>query len=412
MQRKNKAMLINVAAILLTAAVVTGCGSSSAGSAGYYADESAPAAAEPYYDEYPVYSASYKSADSAMPEEAPAEEAVEYEEEMAEYDESYDDVEAAGSGETTSESGSESSQSKPDQSSSRKLIRTANYSVETEDLDRLDSALAARVNELGGYIESSSIDGSGYTRNVYDKYGNVTGKRTSSRYGNYTIRIPAENLDRFVQTIEDSTNVLSHSSNVEDITLRYVDVDSRRAALETEVETLNNMMSKAETVEEMIQIENALTDVRYELQNIKSQLKVFDNQVMYSTVYLNVTEVEKYTDVTVEEKSALQRMTEGFTEDLDYLTYELKEAGIWFVSNLPHIILWVVIIVLGIKIIQALYRRKNQIGPDGLTRAQRRAKIKEEKRAARRAGKMAGKTKQAPETLLQNPDSSQERKES
>ena len=380
MKRERNSVVV-AAAVFLSAVVLTGCGSKSSNSGGYYYEEPA-AAAEEAYGDYPVYASSYEydDYDEGALAESYGEEARKssYDKESSNVN---DDAAETESDSKAADPGSEA------QASSRKLIRTANYSVETDDLNRLDSAITARVNELGGYIESSSIDGGGYTRNVYDKYGKVTGQRTSSRYGNYTIRIPANNLDRFVQIIEDSTNVLNHSSNVEDITLRYVDVDSRRAALETEVETLTGMMSKAETVEEMIQIESALTDVRYELQNIKSQLKVFDNQVMYSTIYLNVTEVEKYTDITVEEKSALQRMSEGFTDDLDYLTYELKEAGIWFVSNLPHIVLWVVIIFIAVKIIQAMIRSRNKVGADGLTRAERRAKAKQEKRAAKAAKK-------------------------
>ena len=54
---------------------------------------------------------------------------------------------------------------------------------------------------------------------------------------------------------------------MDDVTLRYVDVDSHKKALETEQERLLALLEKAENVEDIITIENRLSDVRYELEN-------------------------------------------------------------------------------------------------------------------------------------------------
>ena len=65
---------------------------------------------------------------------------------------------------------------------------------------------------------------------------------------------------------------------MDDVTLRYVDVDSHKKALETEQERLLALLEKAENVEDIITIENRLSDVRYELENYESQIRLLDNQ--------------------------------------------------------------------------------------------------------------------------------------
>jgi hypothetical protein len=130
-------------------------------------------------------------------------------------------------------------------------------------------------------------------------------------------------------------------------------VESRRDALEAEQKTLLSMMDKAETIEEMIQIENALTDVRYELQQIKSQLRVFDNQVQYSTVYINMTEVRKFTQV--EPLSTGERIAKGFKDNLDSVLYDIREGFIWFVTHIPEIILTIVKLLIALVLIRIAY---------------------------------------------------------
>ena len=73
------------------------------------------------------------------------------------------------------------------------------------------------------------------------------------------------------------------------------------------------LMEKAESVDAMtIALETRLTEVRYQIQSMESQLRTYDNQVDYATITLSVEEVTIYTPDTQEPKSDLQRMTDGF----------------------------------------------------------------------------------------------------
>ena len=133
---------------------------------------------------------------------------------------------------------------------SQKLVRTIRISTETDDLDALLQEIDAKIAALEGYAEN---------REVYN--GSSSADRRYRR-ATLTIRIPAEKLNSFIGEVTGISNVTSSSETVEDITLNYVDVNSRVLALETEQTRLLELLAKAETMDDLLQIEDRLTDVR------------------------------------------------------------------------------------------------------------------------------------------------------
>ena len=207
----------------------------------------------------------------------------------------------------------------------QKLIRKIYLDAETEDMDALLSQVLARVGELGGYVEAREI----YNGSMYN----------SKRYrnANLTIRIPAAKLDSFVLHVEDVSNVTSNREDTDDVTLQYVSIESRIKALQIEEERLLELLSKADNMSDLLTIESRLTDVRYELENITSQLRVLENKVNYGTIYLDITEVVEYTEP--EPETGWQRMIRGFVKSLKGVGNGLKEFFIWLVTATPYFLL-------------------------------------------------------------------------
>lgn len=241
----------------------------------------------------------------------------------------------------------------------RKLIKTVNMDVETREYDKLLASVENKVSELGGYIESLDA----YNGSIYNNY-------RSTRNANLTIRIPKDKLDDFLDTVSGIGNVTSRSENVQDVTLTYVDLQSHRDALQTEQERLLALLEQAENVEDIITIEQRLSDVRYQLESMESQLRSYDNQVDYSTVYLYINEVEVYTPV--EEETVWERISAGFADSLKNIGEGLKEAGIWFVIHIPYLVLWAVVILIVILILKKIKKRTKRI------RAEEQKKFAEE----------------------------------
>ena len=269
----------------------------------------------------------YFSADMA-PQEAPRAEA-----EMG-YDYEYSETTAAN-GALASENGSVSAA--PTQ---RKWIITMDISAETEDLDALLEALRDEIDSLGGYVEGQNIhNGSAYASRRY-------------RSASLTVRIPAADVDKFADNMAGLANVVRSNKNLEDITLTYVSTESRVKALQVEEARLLELMEQAETMADLLEIEARLTNVRYELENHASRLKVYDNQVDYATIYLNLEEVQEYTPVA--ERTVWQRITEGFSGSLKGLWEDLTDIFVWVIISLPYLLVWAAVITGVILLIRKL----------------------------------------------------------
>ncbi|WP_029230989.1 DUF4349 domain-containing protein [Butyrivibrio sp. VCB2006] len=293
--------------VLAASFLLTACGSNKDS---YYAES--PAATEAAYDSNGVYE--YKTADFATEESA----------------------ELTGN-----------TQAEQVVDTSRKLITTMNISAEAENLDEVLGSVDSKIKELGGYVESSNIyNGSRYSGRVI------------TRTADLTIRIPAAKLDLFLETVEGVTNITNKSKNVEDVTLQYVDIESKKKALKAEETRLLEIVESAETVEDIITVESRLSDVRYEIESIESQLRTYDNKVNYSTVYLDVTEVTKYTPV--EEKSAGKRMVEGFLESCSDVLHAIAELFIWFVIHIPQLVIFAAFVTVIVLIIRKISKKKKK----------------------------------------------------
>lgn len=224
----------------------------------------------------------------------------------------------------------------------RKLIRTVNLQVETMDFDALLSYVQDRTQELGGYVESlNSNNGSNYYSTSYSGSG-YRNDRTAS----LTLRIPKNNLDSFLVQVEENSNITSRSEREVDVTLDYVDLDSHKAVLLVEQERLLSFLEQAETVEEMIMLESRLSEVRYQIESMESRLRTYDNQIAYSTVYLNITEVVELTPVPVKQQTTWERISGGFMNSLKNIGKGFREFFIEFVIILPYLVLSAVIILL------------------------------------------------------------------
>ena len=230
----------------------------------------------------------------------------------------------------------------------RKWIITVDISAETDDLDALTAALDKTISAMGGFVEDQRVyNGSTYANRRY-------------RNANMTVRIPARDVDAFTDEVAGIANVVSREKNLEDITLRYVSTESRMKALQTEEARLLEFMEQAETMADLLEIEARLTDVRYELESVTSQLRLYDNQVDYATIYLSIEEVQEYTPV--EEPTFFERITEGFSDSLEGLWEGLVNFVVWIITNSPYLVVYGLIlagiVVLGRKVRKLRIPRK------------------------------------------------------
>lgn len=206
----------------------------------------------------------------------------------------------------------------------RKWVITMSLTAETENLTDAMGLLAEKIQASGGYVERQSVSGTA-----------VNSGRSPSAY--ITVRIPAEQLDSFVEDVSGMTNVVSSSRYVEDITLRYTDTEGRVKALQTEEARLLELMEQAETMSDLLEIEERLTEVRYQLENYTSTLRLYDNQVDYATLDLTLREVEKFTPP--EKQGFWQKVTSGLADSIVDLGQGIVDFAAWVLIELPYLVL-------------------------------------------------------------------------
>lgn len=287
-------------------------------------------------------------------------------------DEAYEDVnwgeaEEGGMFQDGSSSGSSPSSSPNVSVTERKLIKTVGLEVETKEYDTFMEQISKHISSYGGYIESSdSNNGSRYS------------SRQSARYANMTIRIPQGKLDDFLGEVTGICNVVRRNDSVNDVTLNYVDTESRRDALKVEQDRLLELLAQAQNLDEILIIEDRLTDVRYELQSSERQLRSMDDKVTYSTIQLSVSEVAELTELEpVAEKSDWEKITEGFMENLKDVYRGFLDFIVWFLSSLPKLIVWAIVIVIVVCIVKG--RKKKRAAKKAAREEALKAMIESEK---------------------------------
>lgn len=320
--------------LMFTAALVamlpwglSGCGSSdksfdaSSGDAGGYYEESAVAS--------DMESAGYGMQTNEMKSDVVDEEF--YDDTADSYDGATDSATETVAGETGSSSAAAMV------TDAKKIIKRYYYDYETEEFDSAFAYLKAQIEKYNGYVASSDVDG------------------TSYRTLNLTARIPADVSDEFTGQLGSLGTLTSQSESAEDITLQYTDTESRIKSLKTEQERLNALLEKADNLESIITLENRLTEVRYELENYQSRKNLYDDLVSYSTVNITLREVV-YT-VAVDDSSFFSRITSGLESTFRDIKINAADFIVWFIVNLPYLIIWILIIFVIVKIVRMLIRR-------------------------------------------------------
>ena len=242
------------------------------------------------------------------------------------------------------------------QNTGRKLIRRVNLNIESLEFDQSVRTIESYIGSFGGYVESSSITNSNYYYGYNYNYSN------KARIANYVLRIPSEMLDSFLGQVGNIGNITSQSSSSEDITLSYIDLEARTESLEIQQERLLALLEKAETVDEIISLEDRLSYVRYQIESQRSTLKNYDNLVAYSTVSITLSEVVKITEP--EPTTMGERISRGLSDTFYDLGVALEDFAVGFVVNLPYILIWAVIIFVIIfvivKIVKGSKKRKEK----------------------------------------------------
>ena len=313
---KKRSILAILLAALLALTIFTGC----AASTNSMAADSAPQ----------TPGASYNSKSEAAAAEMPMEEPAAAEEFA------YDTVA------TTEAGGGAAETPEPDDSVAdytAKIIYTASVSIETTEFDKAVAALENQVQKIGGFVESSNVTGD----TQYNSDGTTT---VVNRWAYYTVRIPCDHFESFLHETEGFGNVTSTSRDAQNVTSAYTDYEARLSSLNTQ------------DVETLIALEQRLSDVRYEIESIERNLRNYDMQIKYSTVNLDLREVEVYTPTVPVRRTFGQKLADSLSDGWNGFTRGIQNVILGLASALPALILLAVIIAAVIVCIKKARKKR------------------------------------------------------
>ena len=220
------------------------------------------------------------------------------------------------------------------------VLRSAERAIESENYDSDVQWLSDLVSEYGAYFEereeAAGADGS-------------VGRRSKA-----VVRVPSERLDDFLMELDQLGRTVNRREAAEDVSGRYMDTQSRLDALRLQKEKLTEMMAESTDVEDLIAIDDKLTEVIAQMESLEGDLRRWESEQSYSKVTLTLCEV--FEEKAEAAASVGLRMKQGFDESIVWLKEFGQDLLVMLATYGPRLIILVPVLVLGIAA-GCLFRR-------------------------------------------------------
>ena len=249
------------------------------------------------------------------------------------------------------------------QTYAEKIIYTGNVYMETTEFDEAVTALDRAVAQFGGFVQDSSVSGNA-------RYNDDGSTVICDRWAYYTVRIPTDKFSEFMALTEGIGNVINSSRNAQNVTSQYTDYEARLESLYTQEERLLAMLEESGDLESLITLESRLSEVRYEIESIERNLRNLDQKLAFSTVNLEVREVEIYTPTVTVQRTFGEKLADAFGDGWNGFVRGLQRFIIGLARALPTLVLLAVFVGSVLLVVFGIRKK----------RAQKIAKLAEQKR--------------------------------
>jgi len=211
----------------------------------------------------------------------------------------------------------------------RKVIQSAYIVMETLAFDPSVKAVKDMTYEYKGYFETMQVDGKRMDLADHEQYRNAR----------FVIRIPKEKYEYFLNAFEKLGNLVVNELNSEDVTDVYVDTEARVKSLKIQEERLLNILSEATKIEDIITLEERLSNIRYDIESYSGSIRKWDNLVEFTTIELAIREVQEVTVPAPE--TTVSRATESFTDSTEAVVDIVKALVVFIFGFIPFLVILV-----------------------------------------------------------------------
>lgn len=209
---------------------------------------------------------------------------------------------------------------------SQKIIYTGQVNIETLEFEKTKTDLCQYISSIGGFIQSSTVNGSGI---------GYSGLRNAE----FIFRIPKDKYNQSFIDLRKFGTVVLEQSRGEDVTEQYFDTEARLKSLRIQQERLEALLKKADKMEDILKIEKELQSTLYDIENYTGTLKKWDSLIEYSTLTVNIYEVEKIKPTTAKDNDGFfNRITISFKNSVTGLGEFLQDLVVFLAAAIPVVI--------------------------------------------------------------------------
>lgn len=222
-----------------------------------------------------------------------------------------------------------------------KMIYTADLSLQTKEFDAAAEALDQIVEDLGGYYERHSLDQGGSYRSL-----------------TCTIRVPAEHFEDLLEQAGRAAHATSCQRYSENVSEAYYDTEARLKTQQTKLDRLHALLEEAATMEDIISLENALSDTELQIEYLTGSLRHYDSLIGYSTVRVDLQEVYKLSTDEAEPPATFgERISAAFAHGLRRGVDNMEDFIVSLARNWMGV---TALVVLAVVAVLVLRRRRNK----------------------------------------------------
>ncbi|HHU33001.1 MAG: DUF4349 domain-containing protein [Zhaonellaceae bacterium] len=234
----------------------------------------------------------------------------------------------------------------PEVFTEQKIIRNAAIDLKVNKAQPVVQQIEKEVELSGGYVASSAQR-----------------KRQGDNLSvDMTLRIPSESFAEFMSFLEGLGSVEHKRVYTEDVTEQYIDLSAKIESLTIQEKRLQELLSKATRVEDLLRIEQEIARVRGDLDSYTGQLRYLKNRVAFSTIELTLLEtgIEKEELNLGNVDGTWSKSQAAFIASINQLLKMLSSLMVGIFALLPFLLIPGLVIILALVVKYKVYNRKKE----------------------------------------------------
>ncbi|MEI6101647.1 MAG: DUF4349 domain-containing protein [Eubacteriales bacterium] len=231
-----------------------------------------------------------------------------------------------------------------------KMVYTSQFDINSSDYDADYQKIKDLLKGNQGYIETETSSGQ-----------KPTTQNTSGRISNFVLRVPVTSYENFLNGIVNIGKLQSKNLQAQDISGNYYDNEARIQVLEEREAKLNEYLKSATNMQDEIALEKELSDVLYQLDQLKGTKRGMDKQIDYASVSVNLNEVPDASKLGSSNVSVSEQASKAFSMSWIGVGNFLNGFAVFMAAAFPVIVLLLVILAIVFGILYAVRKIKQKV---------------------------------------------------